>query len=76
MIKDIRVRDIINLIDWERYGDERVYIAPTSDSNEWVLYRTNSILITDEINKMEVESLGIHNGIITIFLKKEVVVDE
>lgn len=76
MIKDVKVIDILNLIDWERCGDEKVYIAPTSDSAEWVLYKTDSILITDDVKKMNVESLGVNNGFITIFLKKEAVVDE
>lgn len=68
---DITVEDIIDLIDFNRDGDEEIYLAPHSDEDTWVQIQTNSFILDSNVKDMKVDSLGVNDDRITIFLETE-----
>ena len=68
---DITVEDIIDLIDFNRDGDEEIYLAPHADEDTWVQIQTNSFIFNSNVKDMKVDSLGVNDDRITIFLKTE-----
>lgn len=68
---DITVEDIIDLIDFNRDGDEEIYLAPNADEDTWVQIQTNSFILDSNIKDMKVDSLGVNDDRITIFLETE-----
>ena len=68
---DITVEDIIDLIDFNRDGDEEIYLAPNADEDTWVQIQTNSFILDSNVKDMKVDSLGVNDDRITIFLETE-----
>ena len=68
---DITVEDIIDLIDFNRDGDEEIYLAPNADEDTWVQLQTDSFILDSNVKDMKVDSLGVNDDRITIFLKTE-----
>lgn len=68
---DITVEDIIDLIDFNRDGEEEIYLAPNADEDTWVQIQTNSFILDSNVKDMKVDSLGVNDDRITIFLETE-----
>ena len=68
---DITVEDIIDLIDFNRDGDEEIYLAPNADEDTWVQIQTDSFILDSNVKDMKVDSLGVNDDRITIFLETE-----